>query len=583
MRIRVDFAEAVAPLRHFWCSTGFTPARLLLDADMRQSLAWIGSLPHGAVAHVRIHYLLDLVEGAGLGTDRPSYDWSALDTGLDALRRNGLKPFFELMGNPSGWFSDFCDAAQLRAWQRLVHDLALHLQERYGAEEVRSWFFESWNEPDGRGWWPQFPDSVQAHLNYYDACSEGLREADPAVRFGGPGTCQTLSPLFKAFLAHCDAGARLDFISVHEKGARPCREDLNPNTRGIIEREQAAVDYIRSHHARLAALPLMNNECDPQVGWRDIHSWRARPYYAALVARVVHQHQALLVERHGVPYGLLSNDNGFVGTWGNRTLLARFGTEEELAAGRFELVKKPVLNAMALLAMLGDERCAAEGAEDPLAGVGALATRLGEEQVAVLVYHSRDRIMSSGCRRVELALEGLPFEEPMLVHYRIDEDGNDPFRVWEEMGAPPRPSAQQFAAMRAAQEPDVFDGPRPVAAPGGRLEMAFDLPLPSVGLLLLSARPAGPPERVEDLRAEAYAGLHGGQVMLTWRGPQSHVLRTYEVLHAPSADGPFCRLNEGHLLCRAFLHAGEEAGGCYKVRAVDLWGRAGEESEPAAV
>jgi len=591
LRIAVDCAATAARLEHFWRSTGFTPARLLLGDDMRQTLAWVGSMPHGAITHVRMHYLLDLVKGSGFGTERPAYDWSDLDNGLDVLRQNGLKPFFELMGNPSGWFSDFSDDAQLYGWKQLVRDLALHLMGRYGTEEVRTWYFESWNEPDCGGWWPQWPDDEATFCNYYDACSEGLREADRGLRLGGPGTCATLSSLFKSFIAHCDTGAnyftgkkgvRLDFISIHEKGVRSSAEDLNPDTRGILLREGRIIGHIRANHPRLADVPFMNNECDPQVGWWDIHTWRARPFCAAIVAKVITQHQVLLAEDPEVNYGLLSNDNGFLGTWGNRTLLTRFGSEEELAEGRFELIKKPVLNAMALLAMLGDTRVPVQGAGDVLDEVGVLATRRGEGQVAVLLYHSRDRITSSGCEWVELALQNLPSDNLMLVHYRIDEDGGDPFRVWEEMGAPPRPNAEQYAAMRAVQEIDVFDGPREVRVPDGRLELEFDLPLPSVSLILLSARPPGPPGPPVGLRADVYPGLcDGRQVMLTWRGPESRVIGTYEVLHAPSPEGAFRRINEVDLLCRAFLHTGEaaRAAGCYKVRAVDYWGRAGEASE----
>jgi len=73
--------------------------------------------------------------------------------------------------------------------------------------------------------------------------------------------------------------------------------------------------------------------------------------------------------------------------------------------------------------------------------------------------------------------------------------------------------------------------------------------------------------------------------MLTWRGPESRAISTYEVLHAPSPEGPFRRINRQDLVCRAFLHTGAEAegAGCYKVRAVDYWGRAGRESEAVSV
>jgi hypothetical protein len=39
-------------------------------------------------------------------------------------------------------------------WAGLIKDLTEHLTERYGAEEVKSWYFEVWNEPNlSPGFW----------------------------------------------------------------------------------------------------------------------------------------------------------------------------------------------------------------------------------------------------------------------------------------------------------------------------------------------------------------------------------------------------------------------------------------------
>lgn len=610
VNIRVNVSDDLGPLDHFWRATGFSPAELLLDDDMKGALAYLGSIPHGGITYVRVHYLLNLVRATGLGSERPAYDWSLLDEGLDPLVKNGLVPFFELMGNPEGYFNDFTDTARLHGWKRLVRDLACHLIERYSPEEVRTWYFETWNEPD-IGFWR---GSDEAFLNYYDACSEGLREADPALRFGGPGSARTLAPLFKTLLAHCDAGTnvftgergvRLDFISVHEKGVKKHREDLTPRTAAITEREAAAVLYLREHHPRLAGVPFMNNECDPQVGWQDPHTWHARPYYAALAAKIIGQHLGTLIDGLGRPYALLSNDNGFLGTWGQRTLLTRFG-ERALSSGQakhqtvlrdapeplaFEFVKKPIFNLMVMLARLGDRRCGALLSE--AGDVGILATRRGEEQVAVLVYNSRDKITASGETPVRLQLSGLPFDEAVLAHYRIDEAHGDPFTVWEGMGdptqpaakhlgAPDLPSAEQYDELWRHQELALLEPPRAVHVEGGQLELAFTLPLPAVSLLLLSRRPEAPPGRPQGLRAEAYRGLTEREnVLLVWQGPESRFIHTFEVLFAPSEDGLFERLNEVDLLCTAFLHARTPGTrGVYKIRAVDYWGRAGEASEP---
>ena len=264
---------------------------------------------------MRPHFLLELVQCAPGGDGRLTFDWRRLDAALDVIVGNRGKLIFELMGNPSGHFSDFRDDRQLNAWRDLVAALAQHLLARYGDAEVASWYFESWNEPDGRGWWRQWPDDIISFCNYYDACSEGLRQVNPILRFGGPGTCITLSPLFKAFLAHCDTGInyftgatgiRLDFISVHEKGVRASKEDLNPRTMALLEREIQAIEHIRRHHPRFAEIPFMNNECDPQVGWGDFHTWHGGPYYAAIICKIINQHLVGLRDVLGCPYVLLS-------------------------------------------------------------------------------------------------------------------------------------------------------------------------------------------------------------------------------------------------------------------------------------
>ena len=79
-----------------------------------------------------------------------------------------------------------------------MRDLAQRYMERYGRAEVESWYFATWNEPEA---W-----KAEDFNNYYDACSEGLREANPRLRFGGPGTFVTLSPVLKSLLRHCDSG-----------------------------------------------------------------------------------------------------------------------------------------------------------------------------------------------------------------------------------------------------------------------------------------------------------------------------------------------------------------------------------------
>lgn len=608
MKIGVNFEKSTGELRHFWEGTGFTPARLLLNPAMAQAITYIGSIPHGGIKHVRIHYLLELVGVRDMDSMSPQYDWAELDRGLDLLIHNRLKPFFELMGNPSGYFTDFRDDAQVHAWRRLVRDLAVHCMERYGEDEVLSWYFECWNEPDGpeKDW---YNNDIQALLNYYDACSEGLKDAGGRLRFGGPGTCATLSNQFKALLEHCDRGTnyftgekgvRIDFISVHEKGAPPSPEDLNPDTPGICRRETEIIEYLRKNHPGFAGLPFMNNECDPQIGWSDFHTWHGRPYYAAIVCKIIGQHLTEVIDGTGCDYALLSNDNGFLGRWGNRSLLACFGEDLDLTydshgfSGKpgpvdkilekreFSFIRKPVFNAMVMLSLLGDRRCQITCGDNPSGNIGAIAAKSGDGQVSVLIYNGSDKIMSGGSQKIELQLEGLDIREAALVHYRIDEEHGDPYCIWEKSGAPLLPKEEVIGEMKENQELAIYNEVQYITIKDGRLEMSFDLPLPGVSLVLVGSKPDAVPARVENVKADKYKGLAGkSETMLSWKSSDSRYIRTYEVLFSDAPDGSFSRVNRQELVCSAYLHTWDKSikKGYYRIRAVDYWGRAGEESE----
>lgn len=598
--IRVDLNGPARPWKRFWRSTGFSPAELLLEPEMQQALAHLGAVPNRGIEYLRVHYMLDLVKADRLG----AYDWTLLDQALDAIIGHRLRPFFELMGNPGKLFTDLNQDAQVRHWRDLVEALARRCVERYGAEEVRSWYFETWNEPDI--WWKLGGET--GFNNYYDACSEGLKAVDPALRLGGPGVARRVPAIFRSFLAHCDTGTnwftgetgvRLDFISVHEKGAVKHPEDLTPDTVGICRHEMEAVNYIREHHPRFAGLPFINDECDPQIGWEHYHTWHAMPYFAGLIAKVIDQHQRLLVEAEGVDYDILSNDNGFLGRWGQRTHLAYFGARQFDAAQRdwvtdlaaladrranpepFDTVKKPGLTVMELLALLGDRRVDAPGALDPdRTGLGVMATPTADG-AAVLLYNSVDRIWRSGTSPVTLEVAGLAPGRYAMGLFEIAQDKGDPFSVWEDqartlphpeqLAALGTPNAGQLAAMRRAQEPALTLREVEVGA-DGQLMLDHELLLPSVVLVVLArdgAAPVGEP--ATNLRVRRDRGLNGPNHLLFWDPPAGEGVRLFDVLWSADAAGPFAAVNPVRLLSSMYLHAAER--GFYRIRTTDLAGR----------
>lgn len=592
-KISIDSGRSAGTLPHFWRATGFSPAQLLLTHEMRATLGLVSGTPRQEVEYMRPHYMLDLIRASRSGA-KIQYDWSLFDKAVDTMVEFGFKPIFEIMGNPSDVFTNFDEKDEILLWRDMIAEMTGRFIGRYGKEEVRSWYFETWNEPDI--WW-KFSD--RGFANYYDACVDGIDAVDPTLTIGGPGTARTLAPMFKLFVAHCDTGTscitgdgppRCDFISIHEKGVRDNLEDVTPNTLGICEREMLAVEYIRKNHPRLANLPIINDECDPQVGWRDTHSWHATSYVAAIMTKIIDQHQRIMIDKEKVPYAMLANDNGFLGSWGHRTQMTYYGNKsytkaqsewvsdltglDNVAKEPLAFIKKPSLAVMEFLGLLGNERLEVN-AEPPLApdtdGLGTIATRHADGRLAVVIYNSVDPIRVSGMAPVKFDLS-LPAGTHDYAVYTIE--GDAAFAVWEKLAAPNSPTDEQLAEMRAAAEPVLAQSGEAL----GKLSLDLSVPLPSVYLVVTAPRDSAAPPAPTIVSQEAYVTPGGGtEILLRWACAAP--LTTYEVAVAGDRNGPFSPVYEG-LLANAAMVPLSNGAKCISVKAKKLSGKV---SEPVLV
>ncbi|XP_022361572.1 alpha-L-iduronidase [Enhydra lutris kenyoni] len=604
--VLVDAARALRPLRPFWRSTGFCPPlphsqadQYDLSWDQQLNLAYVGAVPHGGIEQVRTHWLLELITARVSAGQGLSYNFTHLDRYLDLLRENHLLPGFELMGSPSKRFTNFEDKEQVFEWKELVSLLARRYIDRYGLSHVSKWNFETWNEPDHHDF-DNVSMTMQGFLNYYDACSEGLRAASPALRLGGPGDSfhpWPRSPLCWGLLGHChngtnfftgESGVRLDYISLHKKGAG--------SSIYILEQEKATVQQIKQLFPKFADTPIYNDEADPLVGWSLPQPWRADVTYAAMVVKVIAQHQNLLLANtsSAMHYELLSNDNAFLSYhphyFTQRTLTARFQVNNTRPP-HVQLLRKPVLTAMALLALLDREQLWAEVSQagtvlDSNHTVGVLASAhspsgpLDAWRATVLVYASDDtRTHANRSVALTLRLSGVP-PGPGLVYVTLylDNELCSPHGEWQRLGQPVFPSTEEFRRMRAAEDP-VAVAPQLFPA-SGRLTLRRELQLPSLLLVHVCARPEKPPGQVTRLRA---LPLTSGQVLLVWSDERvgSKCLWTYEIQF--STDGEvYAPVSSKPSTFNLFVFSPDAAitSGFYRVRAVDYWARPGPFSNP---
>nr|XP_057926141.1 alpha-L-iduronidase isoform X1 [Doryrhamphus excisus] len=600
--ITVDLGRPIAQLKHFWRSTGFCPPlphtqahQYDLSIDQQQNLAYVGSVPHGGIQQIRIHWMLELVTGQDIG-GQPHYNFTKLDQLISLLWINGLQPGFELMGSVSNYFNNFEDKAQVFKWKNLVYLIAKRYIDRYGLGSVSQWNFETWNEPNNHDF-DNVSMSIQGFLNYYDACSEGLWAASNLLRLGGPGdSCHSPphSPYCWAMLQHCyngtnyftgETGVRIDYIALHKKGGG--------YSMPILQQEIQTMEEINQRFPLFSNLPVYNDEADPLVGWSRPQEWRADVTYAAMAVKVISQHQNLKIANSTMNYTLLSNDNAFLSyhphPFTQRTLTARFQVNNTQPP-HVQLIRKPILTVMGLLALLGETQVLTQvlnslGANDSTVGVLASSHQpqfpWGPDswQATVLVYNSDDNRTSTNTDDVTVSLRGLePYTGLVYVTYLMDNNVSNPYHQWQSMGSPSYPTVDQFRQLRNTQDP-LVDGPWLVPA-GDTLTLKARLCVPSVLLIHICARPKAVPNQVNGLR---FIKITKGQVLIIWSDGcvDSKCILTFEVEFS-AGQNEFSRINSHNTIFTSYVYSpvDQEVCGWYRVRAVDYWGRPGMYSLP---
>ncbi|NP_001087031.1 alpha-L-iduronidase L homeolog [Xenopus laevis] len=600
--IKIDPTKGRNQLKHFWKSTGFCPPlphdkseAYFLGKDQQLNMAYISSVPLRGIEQVRVHWLLDLVTVSG----NLQYDFTKLDTFMDLLMANGLVPGFELMGSPSGYFTDFEDKHQVMEWRNLVFMTAQRYIKKYGLLQVSQWNFETWNEPDNHDF-DNVSMTVNGFHNYYDACSEGLKQASPLLKFGGPGdSCRSppRSPICWSLLEHCYNGTnyftgekrvRLDYIALHKKGAG--------GSFYILEQEMETVNEIQERFPLFKNVPIYNDEADPLVGWSTPQSWRGDVTYAAMVVKIIDQHLQLLSNKsNSINYTLLSNDNAFMNFHPNyfsqRTLTARFQMNNTNPP-HVQMVRKPVLTVMGFLALLGEVQMFTEVLMTDANArntniIGAIGSTHEPEkgelsdswQSTILCYASDDNKTSSVINSITVNMTNFPKSKDLVyVTYYLDNNLTNPFMEWQRVGSPDFPTIKQFQQIRDMEDP-IRKGP--IAFPkDGNMFLKVQLPIPSVFLIHICEKPHSPPNKVTGLH---FLPLTKGQVAVIWSDKhiRSRCLKTFEVEFSENGS-TYSRINKKDTIFTLFIYSPETAivSGSYRVRTINYWDIFGPYSLP---
>lgn len=131
------------------------------------------------------------------------FNFGRLDSILDFLVINQLKPYIELgfkpirlLKNTQSALFEISPTEEFKSFDQMedfYYQMTLHLVERYGAEEVKSWYFEFWKEEDIKfidltfNFAPQNTKRTLEYLKKFNTLSRGIKRCLPGARIGGGG------------------------------------------------------------------------------------------------------------------------------------------------------------------------------------------------------------------------------------------------------------------------------------------------------------------------------------------------------------------------------------------------------------
>lgn len=157
----------------------------------------------------------------------------------DNILSIGMKPFVELSFMPklmaqvpfakgTFYYRPVVSMPMHRKrWHEYVKSFVRFLIERYGKEEIESWYFEVWNEPDLVG--PFFLGTKKDYFQLYAVSATAVKEVDPQIKVGGPAT--SASRWIAEFLTFCkNNDVPVDFVSTHQYAGDPLGGIGNTNS-----------------------------------------------------------------------------------------------------------------------------------------------------------------------------------------------------------------------------------------------------------------------------------------------------------------------------------------------------------------
>lgn len=484
VRLQIDATAKGTPLPHFWEQVfGSGRAVLALRDDYRKDVEAVKQAT--GFSYIRFHGIFDRDMGVAWrdAQGKLHFNFSYVDQVYDGLLERGVKPFVELGFMPPEMSADpashhdfwyhpnVMPPKDWAEWDALVRAFTQHVIERYGIEEVASWYFEVWNEPN-LAFWGGKPEQP-TYYDLYDRTARVLKSVNPRLRVGGPATAQ--AAWLPDFLKHVkQSGTPIDFVSTHVYGDDTADNVFKTNEK--IARRDMVCRAVDKSHQEIAAspfpkLPLVYSEYN--ASYANLPNVTDTVYMGPWMANTIRACAGKVALMSFWSFSDVFDEQGVV----KNPFYGGFGL---VAAER---IPKPAFNAFAMLHKLGDVQL-------PLKTDSALATRRPDGTLVLALWNYTAPLGDTAeytpgapagpGKHFDVDLKHLKAGAQAAL-WRLDQTHGNAVAAFDKMGRPDTPSREQIKELREA---GTLAAPEQVQITDGRLSVD----VPAQGLVVVELR-----------------------------------------------------------------------------------------------
>jgi xylan 1,4-beta-xylosidase len=398
------------------------------------------------------------------------YDFAVVNKTFHEYVKRGIKPVVEFDFIPEGWAKSLRtgqndesaiskgEPMDWKEWEDLLRAFMQNLADTFGKDEVRTWYYEVWNEPDT---WPV--EHLSVFFRLYDTFAQVVKGVGGDFKVGGPA-CFNLY-FMEYFLQHVvngtnyvtgGKGSPLDFVSHHIYGLSGAWLQSPPEIVPQVSRFTVELLWIERMLRRFdlkGKVEFLLNE------WGLCSNYdRTVDKYPQLVYRNNEFSPLFMVKLVDCLYALADNygmKTSMMAYWGFCGEAARnvmFAGNRDLTTGGN--IPKPIMTGFEMLSMLGENRLKTKNAvmgERFAQGerYGIIPTK-DEGRIVFIVYNFNETDDDLGrIDHVKVALSNLP---PGTVfkwnEILLDDKHNNSYSLWVANGCPADSSSLSLDFMK---------------------------------------------------------------------------------------------------------------------------------------